>query len=107
MAKGSTVEVPAREVPARGGGEASRPPVEGWPGTGAQGQRPAREVSVPGGREAAPDVPARGYGPEDFPGCESFHLSERALDSYEGRLEFWDGLSETAWKVARAPVLPP
>ena len=52
-----------------------------------------------------PDTPARGYGPEDFPGCESFHLPERALDSYEGRLEFWDGLSETAWKVAEPTSL--
>ena len=39
------------------------------------------------------------YGPEDFPGCESFHLPASALDTYEGRLEFWDGDTETAWKV--------
>ena len=39
------------------------------------------------------------YGPEDFPGCESFHLPESALEHYEGRLEFWDGDTETAWKV--------
>ena len=69
MAKWSTLEVPAREVSARGGGEAA-----------------------PGAREG-------GYRDEDFPGCESFHLPERALEDYEGRLEFWDGLSETAWKV--------
>ena len=36
---------------------------------------------------------------EDFPGCESFHLPASALDTYEGRLEFWDGDTETAWKV--------
>ena len=70
MAKWSTLEVSAREVPARGGGE------------------------------AAPDVAPRAYGPEDFPGCESFHLPESALEHYEGRLEFWDGATETAWKVA-------
>ena len=70
MAKWSTLEVPAREVPARGSGD------------------------------AAPDVAPRAYGPEDFPGCESFHLPERALESYEGRLEFWDGATETAWKVS-------
>ena len=39
------------------------------------------------------------YGPEDFPGCESFHLPASEIDHYEGRLEFWDGLTETAWKV--------
>ena len=96
MAKWSTAEVPAREVPAgipaRGSGEVSRPPVEGRPGTGAQGHHPARGGDAPGG-----------YGPEDFPGCESFPLSERALEDYEGRLEFWDGLSETAWKVREPP----
>ena len=46
----------------------------------------------------------RGLGPdayrdEDFPGCESFHLPASELDRYEGRLELWDGVTETAWKV--------
>ena len=55
---------------------------------------------------AAFDVPAavRARGPapyrdEDFPGCESFHLPAGELDHYEYRLEFWDGDTETAWKV--------
>ena len=39
------------------------------------------------------------YRAEDFPGCESFHLPASELDRYEGRLEFWDGVTETAWKV--------
>ena len=42
--------------------------------------------------------PAR-YRDEDFPGCESFHLPADELDHYEYRLEFWDGVTETAWKV--------
>ena len=47
---------------------------------------------------------ARDLGPapcrdEDFPGCESFHLPASELDHYEYRLEFWDGATETAWKV--------
>ena len=36
---------------------------------------------------------------EDFPGCESFPLPASELDRYEGRLEFWDGATGTAWKV--------
>ena len=36
---------------------------------------------------------------EDFPGCESFHLPADELDHYEYRLEFWDGATETAWRV--------
>ena len=39
------------------------------------------------------------YRDEDFPGCESFHLPASEIDTYEGRLEFWDGDTETAWKV--------
>ena len=39
------------------------------------------------------------YRHEDFPGCESFHLPAGEVDRYEGRLEFWDGVTETAWKV--------
>ena len=39
------------------------------------------------------------YRDEDFPGCESFHLPANELEHYEYRLEFWDGATETAWKV--------
>ena len=39
------------------------------------------------------------YRLEDFPGCESFHLPASEIDHCEGRLEFWDGVTETAWKV--------
>ena len=34
-----------------------------------------------------------------FPGCESFHLPASEVEHYEGRLEFWDERTETAWKV--------
>ena len=37
--------------------------------------------------------------PEDFPGCESFHLPAREVDLHDGRLEFWDGRTETAWRA--------
>ena len=39
------------------------------------------------------------YRPEDFPGCEAFPLPASEIDHFEGRLEFWDGHTETAWKV--------
>ena len=45
------------------------------------------------------DPGSEAYRPEDFPGCESFHLPASEIDHYEGRLEFWDGVTETAWKV--------
>ena len=45
------------------------------------------------------DLGSEAYRPADFPGCESFHLPAGEIDHYEGRLEFWDGVTETAWKV--------
>ena len=45
------------------------------------------------------------YGPEDFPGCEPFHLPAVELEGYEGRLEFWDGRTETAWKVCEPTTI--
>ena len=48
--------------------------------------------------------PAR-YRDEDFPGCESFPLPANELDHYEYRLEFWDGGTETAWKVCEPTSL--
>ena len=33
------------------------------------------------------------------PDAKSFHLPASEIEHYEGRLEFWDGRTETAWKV--------
>ena len=35
-------------------------------------------------------------GPE-FPGCKPVHLPCTEIETYEGRLEFWDARTETAW----------
>ena len=32
-----------------------------------------------------------------FPGCKPVRLPREALELYDGRLEFWDGATETAW----------
>ena len=50
------------------------------------------------------DLGSEAYRAEDFPGCESFHLPAGALDRHEGRLEFWDGVTETAWKVCDTTI---
>ena len=47
------------------------------------------QVSRPPASDRAPDLP----------GCESFRLPASGLDAYDGRFEFWDGRTETAWKV--------
>ena len=41
-------------------------------------------------------VPASERTP-DLPGCEPIPLPARALDTFEARLEVWDGRTETAW----------
>ena len=70
--------------------------------TGRRSWRIRLRPRPPRGRRPAPrglhpHPPA--YGPEDFPGCESFHLPASELEGYEGRLEFWDGRTQTAWRV--------
>ena len=35
-------------------------------------------------------------GPE-FPGCKAVHLPRKDLEDFDGRLEYWDGATETAW----------
>ena len=51
------------------------------------------------GLDTERDLGSAAYRPEDFPGCESFHLPASEIGHYEGRLEFWDAVTETAWKV--------
>ena len=62
------------------------------------GANHAREPAADRTREPAP------YRDEDFPGCESFHLPASEVDHYEGRLEFWDGATETAWRIPETPI---
>ena len=57
-----------------------------------------RDDALPRAREGR-------YRDEDFPGCESFPLPASEVEHYEGRLEFWDGRSETAWRVSEPTSL--
>ncbi len=63
---------------------------------------PADPASAPETRpEAARRDPAEH--PPEFPGCRAVRITRAALDDYEGRFEYWDGDTETAW-VVREPV---
>ena len=53
----------------------------------------------PPARAPRPSATTAPFRPEDFPGCESFHLPAREVDLYDGRLEFWDGRTETAFRT--------
>lgn len=58
-------------------------------------------------RRAAPRpagaAPAGTTATPEFPGCRPIHISRDRIDDYEGRLEYWEADTETAW-VVRAPV---
>ena len=61
----------------------------------------ASSVSVPPSRGAATPKPAQ-LRPE-FPGCRPVRIGRDEIEDYEGRIEYWDGATETAW-VVREPV---
>ena len=35
----------------------------------------------------------------EFPGCRAVRITREAIADYEGRIEYWDAATETAWKV--------
>ena len=70
--------------------------MEHPPSSATRQRQPARAP-----RPSATTAPFR---PEDFPGCESFHLPAREVDLYDGRLEFWDGRTEIAWRVCDVSI---
>ena len=54
---------------------------------------PRPSAATPSATTAAPE----------FPGCRPIHVSRDGIADYEGRLEYWEADTETAW-VVRAPV---
>ncbi len=50
----------------------------------------------PSGALADPGAPA---GPPEFPGCRAVRITRDAIADFEGRLEYWDAATETAWMV--------
>ena len=64
-------------------------------------QAPARRSR----RTPSPSAAAPEYGPEDFPGCEPFHLPAHELETSECRIELWDGRTHTAWRVSEPTTI--
>ena len=56
---------------------------------------PARAARAPT-PSPAPDAPDP---TPDLPGCRPIPLPRRDLDTWDGRFEYWDGATETAWVV--------
>ena len=53
-------------------------------------------AAVPRPRAAEPESP-------EFPGCRTVRITREDIDDYEGRFEYWDAATETAW-VVREPT---
>ena len=72
--------------------------AQSFPDSGTRGLSPSASIGEQG---SDAQLSSRAvYHDADFPGCESFHLPASEIDHYDGRLEFWDGYTETAWKVS-------
>ena len=74
--------------------------------------RMASRPAAPAGPAAAAPAPGLPSGaarpdlaeyPPEFPGCRPVRITRAAIDDYEGRFEYWDAATETAW-VAREPT---
>ena len=53
----------------------------------------ATTEALPTSRERLSDR----LGRPEFPGCRAVHLPRAEIDRFEGRLEYWDAATETAW----------
>ena len=65
----------------------------------------SRRLAKPAGSAAA-SAPARTGYPKstlEFPGCRPVRITRDAIEDHEGRFEYWDAKTETAW-VAREPT---
>ena len=53
---------------------------------------PATPGAAPAGRTAELEPP-------EFPGCRAVRITREAITDFEGRFEYWDAATETAWMV--------
>lgn len=64
-------------------------------------------AKAPAGTSTAPRPAAApaAAGDDAFPGCRPVRIARDEIADYDGRLEYWDADTETAW-VVRAPTSP-
>ena len=66
----------------------------------------SRRLAAPTGSAAAATpvaAPADVVATSEFPGCRPVRITRDAIADYDGRIEYWDARTETAW-VAREPT---
>jgi hypothetical protein len=51
------------------------------------------------GRHPVREKPAKRYPAPEFPGCRPVTIRRDEVDTWDGRFEYWDSVSETAWVV--------
>ena len=59
----------------------------------------ASPPTSPGGRGAALAGADTEPAPPEFPGCRAVRITRDAIAGFEGRIEYWDAATETAWMV--------
>ena len=71
--------------------------------TGPAGSKRRPEVRVDEGAAVAERTMRENPRPErearEFPGCRPVRITREEIETWEGRLEFWDADTETAWMV--------
>ena len=65
---------------------------------------PSRAASPAASAEAPVRPAAEPAGPE-FPGCRAVRITREAIADFEGRFEYWDAATETAWMVREPTTL--
>ena len=61
---------------------------------------PQADIAGPRGRGDPPCAATPVEAPPEFPGCRPIRLTRDGLEDFEGRLEYWEASSETAWIIA-------
>ena len=61
---------------------------------------PQAGIAGPRGRDDPSRAAAPVKAPPEFPGCRPIRLTRDGLEDFEGRLEYWEASSETAWVIA-------
>ena len=82
-----------QEVPHDADAAAAVPAAEGAT-RAARPPGPDRRRAKPAQRDAHPARPA-----PEFPGCRAVTITREDIADYEGRFEYWDAQTETAWTV--------
>ena len=58
------------------------------------------DIPAPGWRDDASHVATPAQAAPEFPGCNPVRLTRDDIEDFEGRVEYWDARTETAWVIA-------